>query len=408
MRRASLIVLLFFISIRGAVEPAELWVTVFLHGTVGLRGNLTFSTFIRLIRDDIEHTNYKKVVDRIRQDPFFFLAQPMQELGLIKIDFQEMTSSALFARVIDKTLPEQESVGDLYYTFGWSGLLSPTERCKDAEIFYKALYQERTALREKYPTAQIRFRLICYSHGGSVGLNLATVKYEKYQEDPLSIDELILVGTPIQHETDFLIFDPIFKKVYHIYSKKDYVQKLDCFSCRRFFSRRRFTTQWFHQLPEKLIQIELKVKAKRRGSERYYVDCSPGHAELWSFGWTPNSYRRHFPLYPFPAAAFAPSIVNLVNTYVPQETHIVVELFPEKGEALLRKRHYYHGCKVPWITPEKLDELRLMAKPYKPDLLTNEAQDAHINSAIQSVTRSMPPPSKRRCSIRHIGAYTIP
>lgn len=412
MRRiysSYVIILSICMQLQAAESPATMWVNIFLHGTVGLRANLTFANFIRLIKDDIEHTRFKKIVEETRKDPFFGLAQPMQELGLQKIDMNALTTAAIYAKITDKEMPQEPETSHLYYTFGWSGLLSPSERYKDACIFYDALKLELTKLERLYPHATIKFRLLCYSHGGSVGLNLAAVQRNKYPQDTLRIDELILLGAPIQHETCHLIYEPTFKKVYHLYSRKDYIQKLDCFSCRRFFSRRRFTASWHCDLPDKLVQIEVKVRANRPGSCRHLIDKSPGHAELWYFGWAPSSYRKTFPLYPFPVAVFAPSIIDLVNTYMPQDTHIVVELRPEAGDALLRKRHHFHKiCRVPWISIAELAALKELTEPYVPDLLTPEAQEAHIQNAILTVTRCEIPTANQAISIRHIGAYTIP
>ena len=79
-----------------------------------------------------------------------------------------------------------------------------------------------------------KVRVIGYSHGGNVCLYTAKVA-QKAQENGLSIDELILIGMPVQSETDHLINDPMFKKIFHIYSRGDRIQKLDFFSFNRFF-----------------------------------------------------------------------------------------------------------------------------------------------------------------------------
>src|SRR5262249_9749337 len=140
---------------------------------------------------------------------------------------------------------------------------------------------------------------------------------------------------PIQYETDYLINDPIFKKVYNFFSRSDRVQKLDFFSCGAFFSDQVFKSHCDFEVPDKLVQIELRVIRKINEAKQpfcltddqlpllYNGTCcsrlirnvSPGHAELWFFGWTPMHYRSTFPLYPLPIVAFIPYILNTIRPY---------------------------------------------------------------------------------------------
>ncbi|WP_196299706.1 hypothetical protein, partial [Streptococcus pneumoniae] len=73
--------------------------------------------------------------------------------------------------------------------------------------------------------------LVTYSHGGNVALYLSSVQAEKEQAeplpDPISIDTLVLLACPIQKETDYLVADPMFKKVYNIFSTEDFIQQWD-------------------------------------------------------------------------------------------------------------------------------------------------------------------------------------
>ena len=56
-------------------------------------------------------------------------------------------------------------------------------------------------------------------------------------------------------------------------------------------------------------------------------NVSPGHIELWFWGWTLHHYRKTFPLWPFPVATFIPFIVNsikpLEDTLNPEKPAIV-------------------------------------------------------------------------------------
>ena len=86
----------------------------------------------------------------------------------------------------------------------------------------------------------VNVRIIGYSHGGNVLLNMALARQRNPFLSPLTVHELVLLGMPVQQETDYLINDPLFEKIIHIYSRGDRIQKLDFFSCHRFFSRRLF------------------------------------------------------------------------------------------------------------------------------------------------------------------------
>src|SRR5580700_614841 len=66
--------------------PQDVWLTVFVHGTIALRSQLNLSTVIRLIQDNITDLSYIKTIRAIREDPFFYQTQPIQELGLIPIN----------------------------------------------------------------------------------------------------------------------------------------------------------------------------------------------------------------------------------------------------------------------------------------------------------------------------------
>lgn len=304
-------------------NPLDCWITIFIHGIMGIKPYLSIPNCIRLWKDTIDDTVYKTAVDMIRSDSYFYQNQAMQDIGLQPIDRQKKVGNASGAMAfIFKTFYEDLGIPDhYYYTFGWSGLLSAESRCQAANQFFDELSALDTQLKREGCIPH--FQLIGYSHGGNVCLNLAKIKAEKDSSSPLKIDQLILVGTPIIHETDYLINDPLFGHIYNIYSVQDHVQALDIFSSKTLFSSRTFCPRSSFQLPDNLTQIELQVVRNKRSS-RQKIDCcfgdplphhkelrraSPGHAELWLFGWTPHNYRRKYALYPLPTIALTPFII---------------------------------------------------------------------------------------------------
>ena len=92
----------------------------------------------------------------------------------------------------------------------------------------------------------------------------------------------------------------------------------------------------------KVIQIQLRLtrnsefhKAKKlprcrfdvnnsailSGKHKLFRDSSPGHAELWFFGWTPQNYRDQFALMPLPAVAVFPLILDAIHQFEDHELY---------------------------------------------------------------------------------------
>ncbi|MCZ6902934.1 MAG: hypothetical protein O7C58_01870, partial [Rickettsia endosymbiont of Ixodes persulcatus] len=133
----------------------------------------------------------------------------------------------------------------------------------------------------------------------------------------------------------------MFIQIYNIYSRGDCIQKLDCFSPYRFFSRRRFKSCGRYNVPRKVKQIEVKIKTpgQRPSNLRRWHDRSPGHFELWNFGWpldTHSFYRTYFPLTPLPTGIFAPLFTRISNDFNDLGNSLVIEWYPAIGFAYVR------------------------------------------------------------------------
>ncbi len=187
------------------------------------------------------------------------------------------------------------------------------------------------------------------------------------------------IGTPVITDSDYLINDPLFKRIFHLYSMYDRVQPLDFFAPNQIFSDRIFRPRKGFQLPSKLIQIQLKVTRCKntitQNHERFQFstnlskphivygkkgllrDMSPGHVELWFFGWTPLFYRKNYPLYPLPTIAFAPVIMHhaeQIAQSMSPENSVVADIRPQHNVILFRKRtdHKIHST-VAYMPAEK-------------------------------------------------------
>lgn len=287
-----------------------------------------------------------------------------------------------------------------YYTFGWSGLLSSRMRYLEAKIFYDQILKE---FDEDYKSNQnLKIRIIGYSHGGNIALKLAEVyKKEGYEKTKkIKIDELILIGVPVLPETDYLMNSSLFKKIYHFYSFGDRIQRLDFFSLDRIFSNRKFHERTDFAIPEKLIQINVKVKravlTKKKSSYTqkkisYLLhhrssmrNSDPGHTELWSFGWTPTSYRQSFPLNPLPFTLFAPYIIEQLNQSMPEAKNLMIELHPHHEHMLFYDFDNKYEKIRPFLTREQFAQLQNHAELFRPDNYTKKKYNKKIDKAIKT------------------------
>lgn len=350
----------------------EDWITVFVHGTMGLRELAGFKTFITLFREDVCETWYGKKCKQLRHDPRSYNSQAAQGIGLLPINTKGKPENAasLFAQGYDLLqntyFPHQNNIG--YYTYGWSGIVNCNERFEESIKMYQALARLMADLKKDHP--HLKLRVFCYSHGANVTLNLAQVAACMNLNVPdFHIDELISIAVPVQRSTDCFVADPFFKKVYSLYSRWDYVQKMDMFSFNRFFSDRKFFDNARCLIPSNVKQIEMRVTVaaendlKQPYPSKKRINRSPGHLELWLYGWPGSTrlYRSHFPLVPFPAALLAPAIISTVDTHCTNQTKTVVEVQPDTGNAVMRALHSHKKQTVPLIKTSLLETLKRQA-----------------------------------------------
>lgn len=394
-------------------NPKEIWITVFVHGIMSIKPHLSFGNIIRFMSDDIQDTVYSRTVEYMRLDPFFEKNQAMQGFGFKEIDPQKAEKGyapGAFAHLYDQMLNwynPSDKVKNLYYSYGWAGLLSPSKRYADAVNLYKALAQKVQELKKAGYEPKIR--VIGYSHGANVCLNLACVQLLEEVPKNLSVNELILIGMPVQNETDYFVCSPMFKKIYHIYSRGDRIQKLDFFSTKRFFSRRVFKERKGFTLPNNLVQIQVRVtravrtrknkakgprelnlhnKATLWGKASQQRDASPGHIELWFFGWTPANYRDNYIFNPLPVGIFTPVIIDAVEktkerAQEPKEKKpILVDIRPEHECMIIKNQKSIKNVSViDFPSVQEIYKMQDFAKQYAPDSYTAEEYDEHISKA---------------------------
>lgn len=396
-------------------------ITIFVHGILGSKLALSFYHLVKLLKDEGTDTVYAKTVEGIRANPFFYQNQPIAELGLKKLHVEDLVpgnAAGVAAYLYDSVyansgLPARGATPDTsvdamhnqeeattqtrhhYYTYGWSGLLSKKAREAEAQEFLAELEKLWNNLRAR--NIKPKLRLIGFSHGGNICVQLAHAKQKLQKETPISIDELILIGTPILDETNIALSDPLFERIYNLYSSADAVQQMEIFS-GNFFSKQKFEATKDMALPDKLTQIEIRVEKDRIKQNRYTkkernfgaADYSPGHMELWFFGWTPNHYREDFPLYPIPTLVFTPTIINSIKTQPNNnQKNVVVTLHPDNNTLTIGSNT------VQFLPPEFLTILKQTSLEYAPQEYSLAEYREHVKEAYWTA-RDQKDPFKKR------------
>jgi len=366
-------------------EATVVWLNVFVHGTVGV--SLAFLDFAAVQSDTLENSLYKKTVSVMRKDKCFYQDQPIADKGLHRIEpsfeFVKKDDYYYAAYPVLQAFEEVSSLvnssgqkpQNIYYLFGWSGVLSQKRRRCEALRLYNQLVSEVEIFKKLGFIPKIR--ILTHSHGGNLCLNLAgfhhclnnSAESEKFyckftissyikelfertlatsfdkevaftkkgqkrfdycpENSNLFVDELIMLGTPIQEETSLFIESSFFGKVYNIYSEADVIQSMDYVTTAKKQSFQRIDDHEFGD--GKYYQVSIKVKPLG-GKENAVVvkqpikqapfwqvllglrDTSrksshPTHKELWFVvppDKTPNNFLR-----PLPIVCFYPIIKKL-------------------------------------------------------------------------------------------------
>lgn len=397
MTKKTILALIFLCSIPGNSIGASLnqqshadddWITVFVHGILFISPKLVIENIPLIMGNRAHETRYGATVECTRSNPTFFENQAMQETGLRPIDIslaKKGYASGALARTFDMVLNDlsQSNSQHRYYTFGWSGLLSKAARKDAARQLYQELGTEIHRLRSEGVFPKVR--IVGYSHGGNVSLNVAKIVEEQEHKPNWLVDELILIATPVITETDEWISSPFFTRAYSLYSKADKAQSCDCLSFKRFFSDRCFRSRDCFCPPDKLTQIQVKVlqdmhyTSHDKPPRSYSRLISPGHSEWWFFGWTPKHYRKKYPLYPLPTVVFLPYIIDRVNKARLEthgEQHAVVSLVPSKQKMIIMNKSTEEFVVVPFIPGKLMAELKETADKYKPKQYRERYEEA--------------------------------
>jgi len=391
-------------------QPSNVTMTICVHGTF-YPPKISINNIFAIMRDKIDNTLYSRAVDYMRQDPRFFQGQAIQELGLKKIDMSPYAKHSTARTVASLYNLQLERLGkghekNLYYTFGWHGLLSDSKRYEESEKLYTDLIAEISKLRSENINPKVR--IIAYSHGGNVVLYLPKVRDDRNPspEDELVIDELITLATPIQMLTDHFIADRLFKKAYHFFSEEDVIQIADFASSGQILPQRYFTNRRNFKVPEKLTQVRLRCTKKIRfrhtapdgilphelleQSTIKLVHKDPHHTEMWSFGWAACWYRPTFPLKPLPIMSLIPTIIHTLEQAPKEHTFLTFDYAPGEDGVLLKheKKNSYKKA-FPFMTATLQKELWELADKYRPKNFSIKIQEGLVALALGKARKDL-------------------
>lgn len=379
----------------------DVWVNVYIHGII--RPVVDIGDMINISRQKLKQTRYKSVTKYVRKNNVIHRSQALQAVGLQPIKMEpnpDNNGSRAMVAVFKKLKQhagQDADAKELFYTFGWSGLLCYSSRQKASFFLYNKLI--RLANKLKAQGLNPKFRIIAFSHGGNVAVQMANFDPWNKARSKLEINELITLGMPVQKENDVLIRHPMFTKIYHFYSEGDIPQKLDFVTTDYGTSFRRYQSRACFKIPDKLTQIQIRFskrvnfKSKNSKQDRYDAfTYDPSHIEMWSFGWTPSGFNKKSPAYPFPTAAFAPYLANIISKTPNIGTNLTVDIHTNQNKIIITDRRWndHHTIKkveIPFIPVEAYNELKQTAWTRRPDDNLDLAGKKVVNSAIHFATR---------------------
>lgn len=385
----------------------EVWLNIFVHGSFGtVLGMLSLP---KVVKDEVKGSWYHEIIKDMRKDPKFFTEQAILEKGLIKItptlDPASLDNKKLAAYPITKAFDEiiketYHNQTNIYYIFGWTGLVSQKRRRQEAVRLYNEICEEY----EQYENIGIhpKIRILTHSHGGNLCLNLAAVnhiiqkisalqnlsankdendallellnlikilpnresaklkgKMKKFDYLPinrsLKVQELVLLGVPIQPETEIFCNYDFFEKIYNIYSTKDYIQQIDFITTKQGFSSQRISPK-IAQNQNKIIQarimIDRSIKKEKTSNlnlpssetlvdkvitsaQAYFADDlkDPTHKDLWFATW---GRENELFLSPLPIIVLIPLITKALNRAKCTKNDFDVNLKKSKNDKFLK------------------------------------------------------------------------
>jgi hypothetical protein len=321
---------LFFWQEKRKIAPVQkkphVTVTVFVHGS--LLSGLALLNPRSVWDDQLEDTAYFEVVSRarkhrlLRQDQIL-LDEDLHEIPQTMIDavmngtiavHDAQYAAYVLAAAYDTCATHVANTHDRkYFAFGHLGLLSQKYRKQAAAMLYSRLCAVKSAMSVHYD--RVEMIVIAHSHGGNIALNLA--HHEDELCNGLGVDALVMLGTPIQHETARYVSHPMFGMVLNCFSAGDIVQRVDFMSTAHRKSHQSLLEQSLvslHKDEARFFDVQLMVNG---------VDSVVDHANMWMIG---RSHPFCTALDPLPFVVFIPYVLSLIEHMPLSVRHLAVNM----------------------------------------------------------------------------------
>lgn len=209
------------------------WVTIYVHGTMTKAGLKFLSKFCPEICYGAPGVHH---------------IQNMPDYALFRKDVEKLCSgdSKRFSR-------------DHFYTFGWSGALNFAEREKAGKNLYEGITNLLDEYKKKYDSYP-KVRVMTFSHGGNVALNMAS--HLPFLKDEHVHLELLIIACPVQKVTEHLIENPEIDFIYTIASTRDLLQVVDTY---KYNKKRYFPERFFNTTKNNCCQMKVLVNNRGLG-----------------------------------------------------------------------------------------------------------------------------------------------
>lgn len=303
-------------------------ITIFIHGTVLPIPHPT--AILKAWQAQPHESAYDAYLDQLRGERHF-QEQLIGPRGLHKIDLSHYHAQTPHSKschditqkyhLLNQAHNKQDAYS--YYLYGWCGRLCASARERAGTALLADITQELANLKTLFPGDSFALSLVCHSHGGNVALHCAQALTALQHE--VSIENIIMLGTPLQEETVSYAAEIPCKNIYNIYSTGDWLQKMDIFSSKNLGAKRSFHARP-HQdaalaiLPKNIHDIEIVIDGVK-----------PAHAELWLTAGVPSPfYRKSFPLNPYPVVTLVPLIIEASRHLAATSQHLRLNLQTNK------------------------------------------------------------------------------
>ncbi len=85
MKQGRLLIILISAILTITIHAEDQWITIFVHGALGLGTNLSSRTINLIKKDCIEGSPYERNIQAIRENPYIFALSPTGKLGMHKV-----------------------------------------------------------------------------------------------------------------------------------------------------------------------------------------------------------------------------------------------------------------------------------------------------------------------------------